>query len=82
MEAGVVFSAAPVLLYQGAITLGASSLKPFLTAEVIAQMSGVGGLLIAAIGINMLRLAHIRVGNMLPAIFLPLITYMVAQLFH
>jgi uncharacterized membrane protein YqgA involved in biofilm formation len=50
---GVIFSAAPVFVYQGAITLGASLLKPFLTPGVIAQMSGVGGLLIAAIGINM-----------------------------
>jgi len=79
---GVIFSAAPVLIYQGAITLGASLLRPFLTSGVIAQMSGVGGLLIAAIGINMLRLAHIKVGNMLPAIFLPLIYYVVLQLFR
>jgi uncharacterized membrane protein YqgA involved in biofilm formation len=78
---GVIFSAAPVLFYQGAITLGASLLKPYLTAGVIAQMSGVGGLLIAAIGINMLRLTHIKVGNMLPAIFLPLIYYMVIHIF-
>jgi len=79
---GVIFSAVPVLIYQGAITLGASLLRPFLTSGVIAQMSGVGGLLIAAIGINMLRMAHIKVGNMLPAIFLPLIYYMLLQLFR
>jgi len=78
---GVIFSAAPVLIYQGSITLGASLLKPYLTADVIAQMSGVGGLLIAAIGINMLRLTHIKVGNMLPAIFLPLIYYVVINIF-
>ena len=75
--AGVIFSAVPVLVYQGAITLGASMLKPFLTGNVIAQMSGVGGLLIAAIGINMLEVARIRIGNMLPAIFLPLVYFMV-----
>jgi uncharacterized membrane protein YqgA involved in biofilm formation len=79
--AGVIFSAAPVLIYQGSITLGASLLKPYLTAGVITQMSGVGGLLIAAIGINMLQMSHIKVGNMLPAIFLPLIYFMVTQLF-
>ena len=77
---GVIFSAVPVLIYQGAITLGASMLKPFLTGDVIAQMSGVGGLLIAAIGINMLQVTRIRVGNMLPAIFLPLIYFMAIQL--
>lgn len=78
---GVIFSALPVLLYQGAITMGASLLKPFLTPDVIAQMSGVGGLLIAAIGINMLNVAHIKVGNMLPAIFMPLAAFMMLQLF-
>jgi uncharacterized membrane protein YqgA involved in biofilm formation len=76
---GVIFSAAPVLIYQGTITMGASLLKPFLTADVIAQMSGVGGLLIAAIGINMLHIARIKIGNMLPAIFLPLIYFIVLQ---
>ena len=79
--AGVIFSAAPVLVYQGTITLGASMLKPFLTGDVIAQMSGVGGLLIAAIGINMLEMARIKIGNMLPAIFLPLLYFMAVQLF-
>jgi len=78
---GVIFSAVPVLVYQGAITLGASMLKPFLTGDVIAQMSGVGGLLIAAIGINMLEMARIKIGNMLPAIFLPLLYFMAVQLF-
>ena len=77
---GVIFAAVPVLIYQGAITLGAATLKPFLTAEVVAQMSGVGGLLIAAIGINMLQVARIRIGNMLPAIFLPLIYFMAVRL--
>jgi len=77
---GVLLAAAPVLIYQGAITSGASFLKPFLTPDVIAQMSGVGGILIAAIGINMLQLARIKVGNMLPAIFLPLFYFMIIRL--
>ena len=77
---GVIFSALPVLVYQGAITMGASLLKPFLTPDVIAQMSGVGGLLIAAIGINMLNVTRIKVGNMLPAIFMPLAAFMILQL--
>jgi uncharacterized protein len=70
---GVLFSAFSVLCYQGAITLTASLVKPLLVPEVIAQMSAVGGLLIAAIGINLLEIKKLRVGNMLPAIFIPLI---------
>ncbi|WP_419661925.1 conserved uncharacterized protein, DUF554 [Desulfosarcina variabilis str. Montpellier] len=78
---GVILSAIPVLIYQGTITMGASLLKPFLGANVIAQMSGVGGLLIAAIGCNILKLTHIKVGNMLPAVFLPIAYFVVLQLF-
>jgi uncharacterized protein len=74
---GVLFSAVPVLLYQGSITLLASVLKPLLVPAVIAQMSGVGGLLILGIGMNMLREKKIKVGNMLPAIFIPLVWYVI-----
>ncbi|MFN2436170.1 MAG: DUF554 domain-containing protein [Desulfotignum sp.] len=77
---GVMFSAVPVLLYQGAITLMASVLKPLLVPAVIAQMSGVGGLLILGIGMNMLREKKIKVGNMLPAIFIPLFWFMIQRL--
>lgn len=73
---GVVFSAASVFVYQGFITLAASVLQQFLVEAVITEMSAVGGLLIVAIGMNMLELPKIKVGNMLPAIFLPLIYYM------
>jgi len=69
---GVLCSAFSVLFYQGLITLAASLLKPYLVSSVVVQMSAVGGLLIAAIGINILELARIKVGNMLPAIFIPL----------
>jgi len=70
---GVLFSAVPVFLYQGTITLLASGLKPFLVPDVVAQMSAVGGLLIFAIGINLLEIKKLKIGNMLPAIFIPLI---------
>jgi len=70
---GVLFSAVPVFLYQGSITLAASALKPFLIPAVVDQMSAVGGLLIVAIGLNLLEIKRLKIGNMLPAIFIPLI---------
>ena len=82
MGIGVLFSALSVLIYQGIITLGASVLQPFLGTEVIREMSAVGGLLILAIGFNMLDLPKIKVGNMLPAIFIPLLYYILLPLFH
>jgi uncharacterized membrane protein YqgA involved in biofilm formation len=45
-------------------------------------MSGVGGILIIAIGINLLEIQKIKVGNMLPAIFIPLVYYMMKQLLN
>ena len=82
MGIGVLFSAVSVFLYQGTITLAAVYIKPFLVPEVIAQMSSVGGLLIVGIGINMLGLGKnkIKVGNMLPAVFIPLVYYIGVQI--
>lgn len=70
---GVAFSAIPVLLYEGAIALGATFIKGWLTTQIITEMSAVGSLLIAAIGINFLGASskEIKVANMIPAIFLP-----------
>ncbi len=65
---GVLLSATTVLVYQGALTLGAGALRGLLTEPMIAQMTAVGGLLILGIGINILGLARLRVGNMLPAL--------------
>ncbi|WP_291636848.1 DUF554 domain-containing protein [Clostridium sp.] len=76
MGIGVCFSAISVFVYQGIITLTASLMKQFLIASVVNDMSAVGGLLIVAIGANMLDIKRIKVGNMLPAIFLPLLYYM------
>jgi uncharacterized membrane protein YqgA involved in biofilm formation len=74
---GVCFSAISVFIYQGIITLTASLMKQFLIASVVNEMSAIGGLLIVAIGANMLDIKRIKVGNMLPAIFMPLLYYIV-----
>lgn len=78
---GVVFSSGPVFLYQGFITMAAVLVKPFLLPQVVAQMSSVGGVLIMAIGFNLLGTAKIRIGSMLPAVFLPLIWFALKGLF-
>jgi Uncharacterized membrane protein, possible Na+ channel or pump len=72
LGAGVALSALAILLYQGGITLLAGTLAPLLSGGVIAEMSAIGGLLVMAIGINMLFNTKIKVGDMLPAIFLPM----------
>ncbi len=65
---GALFSAAPVLLYQGSITFLASSAQSFFTELMIAQLTAVGGLLIVGIAINLLEIKKVSVTNMLPAI--------------
>ena len=78
---GVALSALTVLIYQGSITLMAGWLKPLLTDVIITEMSAVGGLLIVGIGLNMLFDKHIAVGNLLPAIFVPMAYFPLLSLF-
>lgn len=73
MGIGVMFSAIPVFIYQGGIALLAQTVEPLLTEAVVAEMSAAGGVLILGVGLNLFRKEHIPVGDMLPAIFLPLI---------
>lgn len=81
MGIGVAFSAIPVFIYQGSITLLAGVVKPWLNDMVISQMSLVGGILIFAIGINLLEIKKIKVGNLLPAVFIPVVYYLLKHLF-
>ncbi|BDG61863.1 DUF554 domain-containing protein [Caldinitratiruptor microaerophilus] len=69
MGPGVVLSAIPVLLYQGAITLGAGLLSRVLTPDMIREIGAVGGLLVLGLGLNMTGAARLRVANILPAMF-------------
>jgi len=72
---GVAFSALPILIYQGGLTLLFAAMGPVLEELVVAEMSAVGGAIIFAIGLNMLGVGKnkIKVGNMLPAIFMPIL---------
>ena len=81
MGVGVAFSVIPILLYQGGITLLAAVVGPYLGSAVITEMSAVGGTLIVAIALNMLGVgkSKIKVGNMLPAIFFPILYLPLAE---
>ena len=81
MGAGVLLSAVSVLLYQGALTLCAAFLQNILSAAMYREMNIVGGILIFAIGLNMLKLTKIKIGNFLPAMFLPILYYLMMGLF-
>jgi len=84
MGIGVLFSSIPILLYQGSLTLLAALVADYLSPASINEMSAVGGIIIMGIGFNLLQLSEkkLKVGNMLPAIFLPFLYLPVANLFR
>lgn len=76
---GVMFSAIPVMLYQGTIALLATYIDTWLPDTIlyglINEITAVGGLLIVAIGLNMLNIVRIRIGNLLPSILTVVVIY-------
>ena len=75
MGAGVQFSFIPVFIWEAVVTLFAAFVSPYLGAEVVANMSAVGGAIFIGMGINMLGISKtkIRVNDMLPALLLPVV---------
>lgn len=80
---GVLLSALPILIVQGLITLLAGVAEPFLTSEVVTEMSAAGGVILFGMALNLLDVCkeRIKVGNMIPAILLPIIYFPLAHLF-
>jgi uncharacterized membrane protein YqgA involved in biofilm formation len=77
---GVLFSAAMILVYQGAITLLAAQLNALVTKPMMAELTATGGVLLLAIAISsLLEIKKIRVGNFLPALVIaPLIAWIIS----
>lgn len=70
---GVMFAAAFVFVYQGAITILAQWISPFLSENVIAEMTCVGSVIIIGLALNMIGITKLKVMNYVPAIFIPII---------
>jgi uncharacterized protein len=73
---GVALSAVSVLLYQGALTLGAGLFDTILTdgSDALLSMTSAGGILIVGLALKLLDIQDVKVGNFLPAlIFAPAI---------
>ena len=68
---GVFFSIIPLGIYQGAITLSAKYIEPYLSEQLISNISFIGSILIFGIGINMVFGKKIKCGNLLPAVLIP-----------
>lgn len=64
----MLFSALPVLLYQGLLTIFAGSFQAYFSEYLIAQLTATGGTLILGIGINLLGITVIRLSSLLPSL--------------
>ena len=68
MGKGCIFSAIPVFVFQGTVTLLAKVIEPVMTDEALRNLSLIGSVLIFCVGINLVWDKKIRVANMLPAV--------------
>ena len=74
---GIALSAIALFLWQGSIYLGAGFLAPLLSAELLTEISIIGGILIASSGIGILGLKDCKTLNMLPSLLVPAIWFLV-----
>src|SRR5699024_3058094 len=82
---GVCMPGIPAVLYEAITTLGAKGYAQFIPESVLStrtkQVSATGGVIIFAIGLNMMNVTKTRVGNMIPAIFVAMIAVYIISLF-
>lgn len=77
---GVFFSIVPLGIYQGAITLSAKFIEPYLNEQLISNVSFIGSVLIFGIGLNMIFGKKIKCGNLLPAVLVPVAYELIKKL--
>ncbi|MCM3740135.1 DUF554 domain-containing protein [Oceanobacillus luteolus] len=81
---GVMLSVVPLVLYQGLITLFATQIENWIPESIlnglILEITAVGGLLIVAIGMNLLKIKTIRIANLMPALLLVVLFYYISDL--
>jgi len=75
MGIGVMLSAIPLLIYQGAITLSAALISQYMDDTLISYLSCIGSVLIFGVGVNLIFGKKLRVGNLLPAILIPVVYF-------
>lgn len=68
MGIGTAFSAVSIFVYQGALTILSVAISPYVTEQMISELTGVGGATIIMIGINLTRLRTIKTANFLPSL--------------
>ena len=77
---GIAFAAAVLFCWQGSIFLLANQLAPLLTTELMSEITIVGGFLVLASGLGILKVKEIPVMNLLPSIFVPPLWFAIVAL--
>lgn len=81
LGAGVILSAVFVLVFQGGLALLAQYIAPVMTQTLICELTAVGSLMVALIGLNLMKITKIKVADFLPAlIFVPVLIYLIGLL--
>lgn len=76
---GIALAAVVLFFWQGAIFLGATFLSDFLSAPLMAEISIVGGVLIATSGLSILKIKDCKTMNMLPALLVPVLWFLILK---
>ena len=79
---GVLLSVVTIAVFQGGISLSAGLISPIVDKAMIAEMSATGGLIILAIGLRLLKLVEMRVGNFLPALLIAPAAVKIVETLH
>lgn len=79
---GIAVSAGILFLWQGSIYLSANFLQPFISTELMTEISIIGGILIATSGIGILKIKEIKTLNMLPSLLVPVLWFLLKHLFR
>ncbi|MFP3154597.1 DUF554 domain-containing protein [Lachnospiraceae bacterium ZAX-1] len=78
---GIAIAAGVLFLWQGAIYMGAGFLEPFLTPDLLTEISIVGGILIATSGLAILKIKDCKTLNMLPSLLVPILWAIIKKFF-
>jgi uncharacterized membrane protein YqgA involved in biofilm formation len=80
MGIGVAFSALPILVYQGGLTLLAGVVRPLVNDLLLSELTGAGGVLVIMIGLNLIGVTRVKTANYLPALLITVLLVAVEPL--
>ncbi len=77
---GIIISALVLFIWQGSIYMSASYIAPYVTPELLGEISIIGGILLLATGLNILKITKIKSLNLLPALIVPVLFFIIKAL--